>query len=78
MDSPLGSEGGGPPTPTGNNLDHFCLQVETHRKEDILAHLDLHGIAHAGFARRYGAQGFGESVYISDPDGNRVELRERL
>ncbi|MFC1665625.1 VOC family protein, partial [Pseudomonadota bacterium] len=27
------------------------------------------------FADRYGAQGWGRSVYLKDPDGNEVELK---
>jgi catechol 2,3-dioxygenase-like lactoylglutathione lyase family enzyme len=78
VDSKLGAMGGGPPTATANNMDHFCLQVDVICEEDILKRLDEHGIEHKGFEKRYGAQGFGNSVYLQDPDGNTVELRERL
>ncbi len=78
VEGTLGRPGGGSPTSTENNLDHFCLQVDTLCEQNILAHLDAHGIEHDGFDRRYGAQGYGNSVYIRDPDGNTVELRERL
>ena len=78
VDGKLGQQGGGPPTATENNLDHFCLQVDTLCEEDILKHLEEHGVEHEGFEKRYGAQGFGNSVYLKDPDGNTVELRERL
>jgi hypothetical protein len=27
------------------------------------------------FTTRYGAEGFGPSAYIKDPDGNTIELR---
>ena len=30
------------------------------------------------FERRYGAQGFGNSIYMTDPDGNTVELRNQI
>ncbi len=39
---------------------------------------DLHYYFEGGvgdFAVRYGAEAFGSSVYIRDPDGNIVELR---
>ena len=78
VEGKLGQMGGGPPTSSENNLDHFCLQVDTMCEEDILSHLDKHGIEHGGFQQRYGAQGFGNSVYLKDPDGNTVELRERI
>jgi hypothetical protein len=25
--------------------------------------------------RRYGAEGYGSSIYVTDPDGNTVELK---
>ena len=38
-------------------------------------YLRAHGVVVAEFQDRYGAQGYGRSVYINDPDGNVVELR---
>ena len=75
IDGRLGASGGGAPTKTENNLDHFCLQLNAITEEDISAHLKIHGIQVTEFQDRYGAQGYGRSVYISDPDGNTVELR---
>ena len=40
-----------------------------------VAWLARHDLANGEFETRYGATGFGPSVYISDPDGNTVELR---
>ena len=77
VDSELGRIGGGPPATSGNNLDHFCLQLQPIAEADILQHLDAHGIDGGKFASRYGAQGQGNSIYIQDPDGNTVELRCR-
>ena len=78
VDSELGRAGGGTPTPRDNNMDHFCLQVKALPEEDICRHLATYGIKVGPFQRRYGAQGFGQSVYLSDPDGNTVELRNRI
>jgi len=75
VDSKLGAIGGPAPAAKGNNLDHFCLQLEPVAEEDIRSHLVSHGIAVGAFASRYGAEGQGRSVYIEDPDGNVVELR---
>jgi hypothetical protein len=33
------------------------------------------GVAVEAMASRYGAEGFGPSLYIEDPDGIRVELK---
>jgi glyoxylase I family protein len=78
VDSELGRAGGGPPTRGGNNMDHFCLQVQPLPEEAIRRHLQSHGIEAGPFERRYGAQGFGNSIYLRDPEGNTVELRNRL
>ncbi len=71
----LGREGGAPPGEQGRNVDHICLQVLPWDGEAILAHLAAHGIADARISTRYGAQGFGPSIYIADPEGNTIELK---
>ncbi len=78
VDSQLGKKGGGPPTNSENNLDHFCLQLMQTSEQQIRSHLKAHGIKVSEFAERYGAQGYGLSVYIQDPDGNTVELRSEI
>ena len=74
VDSSLGRAGGAAPQQKGNNLDHFCLQVQSMSEAELTAHLQAHGIEIPEFAERYGAQGLCRTVYISDPDGNTVEL----
>lgn len=78
VDSELGRAGGGPPTKGDNNMDHFCLQVNAQPEAEISAYLASHGIEVAPFESRYGAQGHGNSVYLNDPEGNTVELRNRI
>jgi catechol 2,3-dioxygenase-like lactoylglutathione lyase family enzyme len=75
VDSELGRAGGGPPSRTENNVDHFCLQIEDMSPADLRAWLEARGVACGEFESRYGAQGFGPSIYIQDPDGNTIELR---
>jgi extradiol dioxygenase family protein len=41
----------------------------------LRAHLLAHGVAPGPVVRRYGAGGDGPSMYITDPDGNQVELK---
>lgn len=77
VDSRLGRTGGGPPTRTENNLDHFCLQLQPVTEQEIRDHLQNKGITAGEFEQRYGAEGLGLSIYINDPDGNVVELRPR-
>ncbi|MBI5259195.1 MAG: VOC family protein [Burkholderiales bacterium] len=71
----LGREGGGAPDPQARNLDHFCLRVAPFDEAAIRAHLQAHGVAAGALARRYGAEGEGPSLYITDPEGNVVELK---
>ena len=78
VDSRLGKLGGAAPTQTGNNVDHFCLQLKPILEEEINAHLESKGVEAGEFDDRYGAQGFGKSVYIKDPEGNVIELRSQI
>ena len=75
-DSQLGRSGGPPPTESGNNLDHFCLQIEAIKEDKLLAYLSDQGVTTSDFETRYGAQGLGPSIYIQDPDKNTIELKE--
>ena len=63
--------------PTGANLDHFALVVDTDvaglRAWAESGALDL--VSEAEPAERFGAQGQGRSIYVKDPDGTTVELR---
>ena len=59
----------------GRNMDHFAVQIEALDVPALTAHLKRHGIDPGEVRRRYGAQGYGSSVYITDPDGNTVELK---
>jgi len=71
----LGAAGGAGPGREGRNLDHFCLRVEPFDDAAIRAELARFGIAAGPTARRVGAEGDGPSIYITDPDGNTVELK---
>ena len=78
VDSKLGKTGGGPPTQKENNLDHFCLQIKSLTELELKTHLESFGMETGEFVTRYGAQGLGKSLYIKDPDGNTVELKNQL
>jgi glyoxylase I family protein len=75
VDGPLGSRGGAAAGGEGRNLDHFCLRVEPFDQEAIVAHLKRHGVAIGDIRPRYGAEGNGVSIYLTDPEGNTVELK---
>ena len=74
-DGPLGREGGPAPGPDGHNLDHVCFRLETFDEPAIRDHLARFGIQGAEVAGRYGADGEGPSMYLRDPEGNRIELK---
>lgn len=59
----------------GRNLDHFCLRVEPFDEDAILDRLEQYGHAPGPVEERYGAHGFGPSIYVDDPEGNRLELK---
>lgn len=57
------------------NMDHFALRIEPFDEAALRAHLASHGVPVGETALRYGAEGEGPSLYLSDPDGNTVELK---
>jgi len=71
----LGRSGGAAPGEEGRNLDHFALDVAPFDEEAIRTHLKQRRIPIGETGRRYGAKGYGPSIYITDPDGNVVELK---
>lgn len=75
LDGPLGRKGGAAPAKVGRNIDHFALQITPFDEAAIRAHLEQHGVSIVEAGQRYGAEGDGPSVYVTDPDGNVVELK---
>ncbi|MBO0737542.1 MAG: VOC family protein [Alphaproteobacteria bacterium] len=59
----------------GRNMDHFAVRLDGFDAAGLTAHLRRHGITVDEVKERYGAEGYGPSLYISDPDGNTVELK---
>ena len=59
----------------GANLDHLCLRIEPFDPGALTAQLIRHGVMPGEIKSRYGADGYGPSVYISDPESNTVELK---
>ncbi len=75
VDGPLGRAGGAPPGAEARNLDHFCFRVEPWDEAAIRAHLAAQGVETGATAMRFGAEGEGPSIYVTDPEGNVVELK---
>ena len=60
----------------GANMDHVCLVIEPVAIDRVLHFLSERGVETVGEpAIRYGATGYGTSVYVRDPEGNIVELK---
>ena len=71
----LGRAGGAAPGAGGRNLDHFCLRVEPFDEAAIREALQAQDIEVGPVESRYGAEGLGPSIYVTDPEGNVVELK---
>lgn len=58
------------------NLNHFCVCFELGEWDALMKRLaDARIDIEAGPMTLSGARGDGTSIYVRDPDGNRVELR---
>jgi catechol 2,3-dioxygenase-like lactoylglutathione lyase family enzyme len=71
----LGRRGGALAREEGRNVDHFCVQLAEFDETALRTHLAAHGVTPGEVVQRYGAEGYGRSMYITDPDGNQVELK---
>lgn len=71
----LGQAGGAAPGREGRNLDHFCFRIEPFDEPAIRRQLLAHGVEAGPLESRYGAEGAGPSLYLTDPEGNVVELK---
>lgn len=75
VDGKLGRAGGAAPGKEARNLDHFCLRIDPFDEPALRQHLAQHGIDAGPVESRYGAEGEGPSIYLTDPEGNVVELK---
>lgn len=76
----IGRLGGAAPGKEGRNLDHLCLRIEcppgrSFNGEAMRAYLVERGAQPGIVEARYGAEGRGPSIYVSDPEGNVIELK---
>jgi len=74
VDSRLGRSGGAAPAVEGRNVDHICFRVLPWDGAAIAKHLAAHGFD-PEIVSRYGAEGNGPSIYVTDPEGNNLELK---
>ena len=57
------------------NLDHFCILLDNFDEVEIKVHLKNFGIKCSDIEMSYGSNGYGPSIYIFDPDNNKIELK---
>ena len=66
-----------PRVETGLNVDHVCIGIEARDMNEVAAYLRSASIEVMGEpAMRYGAHGAGLSIYVRDPEGNVIELKQ--
>ena len=75
IDGALGKKGGVAPGAEGRNVDHIAVKVSHFDAAAIRAHLASHNIDAGEAVIRFGAEGDGPSIYVTDPEGNGVELK---
>ena len=76
IDGPLGRKGVSLAAGPGRNVDHLCLRIAPFDYDALRGHFETFGIAIAPAQTRYGAQGHGLSIYLTDPEGNGIEFKE--
>lgn len=62
---------------SAGNVDHFCLGVVIDDLARAADYLRANGAEVLGApTARYGARGSGLSIYLRDPEGNMIELKQ--
>eukprot|EP00168_Porphyra_purpurea_P014749 TRINITY_DN4307_c0_g1_i1.p1 TRINITY_DN4307_c0_g1~~TRINITY_DN4307_c0_g1_i1.p1 ORF type:complete len:200 (+),score=53.63 TRINITY_DN4307_c0_g1_i1:194-793(+) len=72
--APDGSAAAPPPPPKGA-AGHLCLRLDKRDWEAVLCRVCVAGLPAGEVRQLSGARGMGTSVYLSDPEGNKVEIR---
>ena len=57
------------------NVAHLCLRIEPWEPAQLSDHFAALGIPVTWAEANHGAEGRGPSLYLSDPEGNRLELK---
>lgn len=76
VDGPIGQRGGAAPGREARNMDHFALAIDSFDRTALHAHFDRLGVDyHDPPVDLFGAEGIGPGLYVTDPDGNTIELK---
>jgi glyoxylase I family protein len=70
-----GGKGAIPPVSGGRNVDHVCINLSPFDHDAMRAHLAAHNVEIVNEAFHGGARGMGNSFYVLDPFGNKLELK---
>jgi glyoxylase I family protein len=66
-----------PRVEAGLNIDHLCIGIETSDLNEVVSYLRKQSVMVMGEpTMRYGAHGQGLSIYVKDPEGNVLELKQ--
>ena len=57
------------------NIDHFCLRVSPFDCGEIIKQFKKSGVRYEEPDYRFGASGFGISIYFYDIENNKIELK---
>ena len=75
VEGKIGRMGGAAPGPEGHNVAHICLRVDPFDATAIRARMSTLGVPCSEPSSNFGAEGEGPSLYLTDPEGNTVELK---
>ena len=70
-----GAKSAVPPVAGGRNVDHVCIATSPFDHDAMRRHLARHGVRVVQEAYHGGARGQGQSFYILDPFGNKLEIK---
>lgn len=64
-----------PPVAGGRNVDHVCIATSPFDHDAFRAYCGEHGVEIEREAFHGGSRGMGDSFYIRDPFGNKLEIK---
>lgn len=70
-----GAKSAVPPVKGGRNVDHVCIALSPFDHDAMRAHLKRNNVTIDREAMHGGARGMGNSFYVFDPFGNKLELK---
>ncbi|QUN07374.1 VOC family protein [Shewanella yunxiaonensis] len=59
----------------GVNVEHFCLNIAEIDESLVVDFLHRQGVMFEPFSEKYGARGYSRSLYMYDPEDNKIELK---